>query len=266
MKKYGIYAAVIVLFLGFFAPRVQAAENKQWIFDYAGALSDSELEKLESRAQKMVEEKGLDIVVLFVNENYGPGQMQDLADDFYDENAYGYEAPHGTGVLLAVDIGSRRYHISTSGGAEDYFTNSRLDDLEDAFVPALSDNDWAEAAKDFIDYMSRFRNPNLPVTAGDRLSASAARIPFYLVIASGASGLIVWGMVKRRANRVTVNGNTYMQPGSFSIVQQDDLYLREYTTRTRIPKNVPHGGGGGGGGGHHISGGGFSHGGRGGSF
>lgn len=93
---------------------------------------------------------------------------------------------------------------------------------------------------------------------------SVARVPFYLVIAAGGSGIIVWILVKKRANKVTVNSNTYMQPGSFSIVQQDDLYLREYTTRTRIPKNPPNHGGGGGG--HHVSSGGFSHGGRGGSF
>lgn len=265
MRKYGVYAVVIALFLCVFTPQVQAAEEKQWIFDYAGALSDSELERLESEAAKMVEKKGLDIVVLFVNDGYNASEMQDLADDFYDEHAYGYEEPHGTGVLLAVDINSRRYHISTSGGAEDYFTNSRLDDLEDAFVPALSDSDWAEAAEDFIDFMNQFRNPNLPITMQDRLAVSVARLPFYLVIAAGGSGIIVWIMVKKRANKVTVNSNTYMQPGSFSIVQQDDLYLREYTTRTRIPKNPPNRGGGGGGG-HHVSSGGFSHGGRGGSF
>ena len=93
---------------------------------------------------------------------------------------------------------------TSSGGAEDYFTNSHLDDLEDAFVPSLSDSDWAQAAEDFIDFMNRFRNPNLPITLEDRLAASVARVPFYLVIAAGGSGIIVWILVKKRANKVTV--------------------------------------------------------------
>ena len=107
MRKYGVFAVIISLFLCVFTPQVQAMEEKQWIFDYAGALSDSELERLESEAAKMVEKKGLDIVVLFVNDGYNASEMQDLADDFYDEHAYGYDVPHGTGVLLAVDINSR---------------------------------------------------------------------------------------------------------------------------------------------------------------
>lgn len=242
------------------------AQGKQLVYDYAGVFSDAELEKLENKAQEMSAERSLDIIIVFWNEGYSEGELRNVADDFYDNGGFGYEAPHGTGILMAVDVKSRKYYFSTSAGAESYFTNSRLDDLEDAVVPELSDNDWYEASADFIHFMRRFHNPNLPVTMTERVTTSVSRLPIYIVIAVAGSGVIVFAMVKSRANGITVNGNTYLRPGSFAVLQQDDIFVREHTTRTRIRRDPPSGSRGGGGGGHHISSGGFSHGGRSGSF
>ena len=266
-KKIGVGLALICLLAAWCAPGVFADGPKQLIYDYAGALTDSEAEKLQQMALEMGEKKGLDIIILFVKEGYTEKQLGNAADDFYDEHAFGYDKPHGTGVLLAVDLKSRKYWVSTSGGAETYFTDSRLSDVKSDVRSKLSDNEWYKASREFINYMKQFRDPNLPVTLTDRAAASASRIPVYLVIAVIGSGVSVLIMVKNRASKVTVNANTYLQQGSFALVQQDDVFMLEYTTRTRIPRNPPPGRGGGGGNStHHVSSGGFSHGGSGGSF
>lgn len=267
-KTISTVFVLLLLLVAWGAPEALAAGEKQLIYDYAGAFTDSEAEKLQQMAEEMAAKKGLDIIILFVKEGYSERELGAAADDFYDEHAFGYDKPHGTGVLLAVDLSSRKYWVSTSGAAEDYFTDSRLSDVKSDVRSRLSDNEWFKACREFISNMNQFRDPNVPVTITDRASASAGRIPVYLLIAAVGSGVTVLIMVKNRSSKVTVNANTYLQPGSFAVVQQDDVFVREYTTRTRIPRNPPPGRGGGGGGNstHHISSGGFSHGGSGGSF
>ncbi|MBQ7915257.1 MAG: TPM domain-containing protein [Firmicutes bacterium] len=237
--------------------------QEQLVFDYADVFTDAQAEELEQMAREIGEAQGLDILILFVKEGFSESELRRYSNEFYDNGGYGYEGPGSTGVVLAVDIKSRKFYFDTCDGANIYFTESRLDALEDAVVPELSDNDWYEASKEFIRYMKKFRNPYLPVSIGQRAAISASRLPMYILIAAAGSGLVVFIMVKGRGSRVTVNRNTYLHPGSFAMVQQDDIFIREYTTRRRIQRSSS-GGGGGGGGGSRSGGGG--HGGRSGSF
>ena len=263
-KMTAFLVGVWIMVLSVAVP-VQA--EKQYVFDYAGVLTDSEVEQLDQLAREVGEAHGIDILVVFTDQGYTSSELQDYADDFYDNGRYGYEEAYGTGILMAVDVKSRKYHFSTSGGAETYFTDSRFDDLEDQVVGELADDNWYGAGREFINFMKRFRNPNRPVTWGDRVSAATEHLPAYVLIALAGSGVTVWILVRNRASKVTVNSNTYLHPGAFAVLQEDDFFVREYTTCSRIPRDDSRfGGGGGGGGGHHVSSGGHSHGGRGGSF
>ena len=92
---------------------VQAAMPK--IIDDAGLLWYEEAELLESMAQDIVEEYGMDVVILTVNSTNGT-YIETFADDFYDYNGYGI-GEDASGVLLVLAMDTREWAISTCGDA-----------------------------------------------------------------------------------------------------------------------------------------------------
>lgn len=100
------------------------------VYDYADVLTDAEemeLTKLISEAEKQCK---CDIILVLTDMEVGISDsewcqnMMSYADDFYDQNAFGYDKPHGDGVLLldnwylaGTDDSQAGSWLSTSGRA-----------------------------------------------------------------------------------------------------------------------------------------------------
>ncbi|MCR4650645.1 MAG: TPM domain-containing protein [Lachnospiraceae bacterium] len=245
--------------------------TSQRVFDYADKLNDADEQKLNDTIHEYEKKARTDIVVVILNENLTDyverkdivvpvsEQVMVYADDFADENALGYDQPHGSAVVF-VDNWSREADgrlyswISTSGDMIHLLPRWKAEEIMDSY---LTLNDYADSATILNAYTNvvrgiagRGKGGTVPYIMTDpRLPLGIALVVAILYI------IINWNS---KVAEVTVSSKTYIDNGEPRWLQEMDVFINKSLNYTIINRSS-----GGGGGGSHISSGGFSHGGGG---
>ena len=89
-----------------------ATEYMPRLVDKAELLSDSEKTELLYTLDEISERQQVDVVVLTVPSLEGASPME-YADDFYDNNGYGFGDNHD-GILFLISMEERDWYISTT--------------------------------------------------------------------------------------------------------------------------------------------------------
>lgn len=251
-----------------------SAENSDKVVDNADILTDSEENELEKYILGIIEEHGRKYDIAVVT-TYGTGGMsiEAFADDFYDHNGYGYGSAY-SGIILAVDMESRHYQLSTCGEGITVFTDYGLEYIEDGFLSYLSSGnnaaafcEYAECAGTLIEY---YESHGKAYDVG--VNRPKPRYFLYFVCAlifGSIIGFTVCMCMKNQLKSVNFQANAanYVRQGSFHVTNSRDMFL--YRTVSRVKRETSSSGGSSGRSGgsstHHSSSG-RSHGGRGGSF
>lgn len=245
------------------------------VYDYADVLTDSEEERLRQYIAGKEEALHIDIVLVTIDqpvageaakEQYGyrsvewDSNMQDIADDFWDENKYGYnKGSEGDGILLLHNWheGQNGEHLATSGKVEKAFS---LQDLHTVLyaVDACYETDPCRAYLAYIDTVETLMKRG----AGTRSFAGGLGViivPLIAALAYAAAHLA------QKPAQNTTAVNAYVLGGKPEMNRKSDDFLRKTVASRRIQANSSgsgrSGGGSGGGGGHHVSRSGASHGG-----
>ena len=253
MKKIFTYLLTFLLILSMAVPAFAAESVVPRVVDNADLLSSEQESSLEREISNLRSELSLDIVIVTT---YGTGSksIQAYADDFYDNNGYGYGSDN-SGILLLLDMENREWYMSTCGEAIRIFSDNDLDDLGEEIVDDLSEGDYYEAFSRWLDelpgYVEDYRE-------GDSLFR---HLPLALVIGLVAAAITILIMRSSMNTAKLQKGAVdYMRDGSFHLRQRSDVFLYSRVSRVPRPKNN------GGGSSVHRSSGGVSHGGRGGKF
>ena len=222
MKKFTC-VLIFCFFLASISLSVSAVPN--YVVDMAGLLDDSEIRILEETCSDLASQTGMDLVFLTTNTLNSHSAM-DYADIFYENGSYGAD-----GILFLVDMGSRQYHISTSGWVISALSDYELYELEDIVVPYLSDGL-------FFDGFYQFQN-NLPrYLDSESHSESEFSLLLSLLIGSAIACIAVlimrFSMNSKRAQR---NASNYEVNGSYHLNQHQDLFLYSNVSKRRKPKN-----------------------------
>lgn len=249
----------------------------QRVYDYADVLTDSEERDLEDLIAKRERQIGCDIVLVTLNEplaEYARGYEDVLgylseseyvmvyADNFYDEKAFGYNAPYGNGCVFVDNwdrsdsvYGYAYNWLSTSGTVEDKFSTRMINRVIDDVNDRVNENPY-EAYKSYVNNIYYYMSGN---------NMERVEIPLYAVagIAAVVAMIYLIGNLAKNIGTKTTVGNTYVNGGRPKMNVMTDQFVRKSVTKRRIQSSSG-GGGGGGGGGHHTSAGGHSHGGGGG--
>lgn len=271
-----------------------------WLCDEANSLTEDEFDYLVTCLQDTSDYTGMNIGVWVGGEPLGYGEESTIrfCDDNYDQQ-FGINTD---GVFLYIDMSGESDlfdYLSTSGMGQFYYTNSddnnrvhemivgieshlprgnedvsqaiiRLcTDMElyyDVGVPEgyytynsdngeylYSENGKVKSVYQYEDLPEECRNP-----------ASWGSIILTAVVA-GILAFVISLLVIRFRYRFKSPGDmrNYLESGRVRMTFQEDRFLRQSRTRTRIESSSG-GGGGGGGGSSHSSSGGGSHGGGGG--
>ena len=277
--KYSILACFSFLLLftgvGHFA-KAGSSNQKQFIYDEAQLLTEEERSNLEREASELGEETETAYLVLTLTDTDGKDIIQ-YVEDFYDENAPGYDQPFGNTAILAIDMEEREIYLAGFKKAEEYLDDSILDYIREDITPDLSDGNYYQAFSTFMqeshDYLL-----DEPMNDGNSGGGYTGHSDYYvdqsdnsnpqniffnwifqLIVAVVLAGIIVSIMVFQSGGRVTVNGNTYMDNNKSKILNRYDRFTHRTVTKQRKPQNNNSGGGG-------VSGGGHSHSGSRGSF
>ncbi|MBQ8623098.1 MAG: TPM domain-containing protein [Oscillospiraceae bacterium] len=236
--------------------------NTPLLVDDADLLTESEESSLLSTLEDISEYHKMDIVVVTTN-SLGAKTAQDYADDWYDYNGYADD-----GVLLLVCMGTREWHISTSGYGITAVTDAGIDYIEDCFLDDLSQGYYYDSFMTFAglcdDYIEQARNgepydvsnlPKVPFSFGKSLLVALA-IGFVLA-------LVITEYMRNELKTVKnqIAATEYVKNGSMNITHSTDLYLYRHVSRRLRPKQTSSGGSR-----THTSSSGRSHGGRGGRF
>lgn len=242
-----------------------AAEGER-VFDYADVLTAAEEKKLAEQIAKREQQTGCDIVIVTIDQSvldfYGyeantdsnwSRAMRDFADDFYDENGFGYNRVHGDGVLLLDNWyeGEKGSWLSTCGRVLERYSNSMIDAVLDDVYDRVEKSPYKAYSayiEDIYRDMTRGRiniNPLIP-----------------LGVAAVAAVIFIVSHMKTKEGEKTTGATTYVQNGSVQFtVMRDELINKHVTSVAYNPSSGS--GGHSGGGGRHVSSGGVSHGGGG---
>lgn len=262
--------------------KAESFDRSEYIYDFAHLLTDNEAAELQSLAKELGEARETAFIIITVNGTDGKDIVQ-YVEDFYDDNAPGYDQPHGNTAILAIDMQERDIYLAGFKKAEQYLDDGRLDQIRDNITPDLSDGHYFQAFSAFIttshEYMgyelgdgsssdgySGYGPGGSPDGSNSYDSVADPENIFFqwwfqLIAAFIVAGVVVAIMAYRSGGRVTVNAGTYMNSDQSRVLNKYDNFVRQTVTKQRKPSNNTHSGGGGG-----ITGGGHSHSGSRGKF
>ncbi|MDR2753845.1 MAG: TPM domain-containing protein [Oscillospiraceae bacterium] len=266
------------------------------VVDNANLLTRDDAQNLEEKLHACAAEYRMDIVIL-LEQSIDGETPEAYADDYFDYQGYGWREEEsddittGSGVLMLVAMESRDFWFSAKGRGEEFFPDGVLqNDFTDSVGDYLRMQDYEGACARFLEMVAEYLA--LPPASSDDYGGSEEPYgpensvgivvgnmqrnyaPYILVITFVAALTVAWLVVasmKRKLNTAHARheAQNYMQPGTFRLTQQQDLFLYSNTTRIRRPDPVDtnsSGGHGFGGGGGHISSSGSHHSGGGGKF
>lgn len=254
------------------ASRTNLSAPAERVYDYAGVLTDAEENDLRQRIAELEDELRIDIVLVTFSQSvegeeamrqYGyrsadwEQNMMDYADDFWDENKYGYNKGfEGDGCILVHNWyeGQNGEHLSTSGRVEERFSTYDINVVLDA-VDAYYDTDPYRA---YLAYINQTASLMSDTDSGPAQLPVVAIIVFPLIIAS----IYALGNLHQKPAQNTTTASTYVEGGKPVMKAQADDFIRKSVVTRRIESSSSGGGSGhSGGGGHHTSSSGASHGG-----
>ena len=228
------------------------------VYDYADKLTDEEENKLRALIAKKENEIGCDIVLVTIadpsiDSDYA---MMNYADDFYDDNQYGYDVPWGDGALYLdnwardVDPSAENYcWFSTCGRVERKYSTSDINWLIDDVCRTVNKDPYGA----YVTYVNSLSRTMSGKDDGFPESFIWMAAIFITVV------YIICNVINNKGKKTT-KADTYISRVPH-FHDRRDIFLSKHTTTRHIQRSS---GGGGGGGGHHISSGGHSHGGGGG--
>lgn len=253
------------------------------VYDYADVLTDEEEEKLREKIARAENKIQCDLIIVTINmpildycgytENtdyYWKDAMTKYADDFYDQNNYGFDVARGSGALLldnwylaGTDESQAGSHFSTCGAVYETYSTWMIEDLLDDVYLYLDDSPYRAYAA-YIDHVvGRMEN------AGGSIQV---KIPIFFCFLTGLVPAIVFVAthLKSKEGEKTITLATYIDVADGKRVvfteKRDDLIDKKVSS-VKIQSSSSGGGGShgssgrGGRGGSHRSSSGTRHGG-----
>lgn len=243
--------------------------SKDYVVDNADLLTQTEENELSEKLQDISDELQFDVVVVTTNST-GSKTATEYADDYFDYNGYG-RGSNNDGALFLVDMGDRKWAISTSGYGIEAIVDSALDDMEEEIVPYLKSGDYDGAFNEFADLTydivndakngKSYSNSTTSTTKNHKNIGTNLIVAFS--IGAGISLIIILVYrSKLKPVKFQKEAKEYIVPGSFNLRKSDDVFLYFNITKVPIPKNNDSDDSGS----FHSSSSGSSHGGSSGSF
>lgn len=287
MKKFSVIIFLLCLVFVLTVP-VNAIGSP--VADFADLLTDEEETYLEEKAEGIVNQYDMDVVILTVESTFGEN-IRDFADDFYDENGYGVGSDY-SGVLFMLAMDTREWYISTCGDGIYAVTDYGVQSLFSSVAGYLSNDAYFNAFDRYLDELSSYyeafsRDDPMDGYAGDyegpgtyepdysgdiiyyekppRSTVSILLVSLVIGLTVGGIALLIMRSGMKTAKQQS--GAAQYLNSDVRITKAHHHYLYSRTTRTAKSEYNGGGGGRGGGGSHvHSSSGGRSHGGGGGRF
>lgn len=222
---------------------VSAAETH--VYDEAVLLSDSEVAALEARAAQLSSQYNCGVYLVILNDfrDYAYS-VESASEEIFAGMNFGIGAERD-GVMLLLSMDDRDYDLDSHGTyANSVFTSGRKDNMEDAFLDYLHDNEWYDALSCFLDGCENYfqRGPVVKKTVS---KFGFGSILASLVLGAGIAG-ISCGVMKSNMKSVAMasQANAYLNDQGVDITNRIDMFTHRTTVRRKIESSSSSGSGG----------------------
>ena len=235
-------------------PAVNAEEK---IYDFADIYSSSDEDYLYTQVSNFIKETNLDLAIVTISYNNKHNTAM-YADDFYDYNSFGLDE-NRSGLLLLVDMDSRRLYLSTTGDAINIYTDDRVNNIMSNIFTYFSSQDYYKATEIFINYAKSYtevssgEDSHYVFSEDGKITKSRKGIlvaGIFAIIITVISILVMAS--KNRLAKVASSSIGFLRKDTLNVKVVADNFLGSSVTKTRIDNDSSSGGH------HHSSGGGSS--------
>ena len=235
---------------------LDASQDPSWqIRDISGLLTESQRQSLEEDADALAAQYGCCVYVLTVDTMNGMAR-RDFAKQYYQSNDLG-SGDWKNGILFLVAMDTREYVTITYGrdpnNPGEYgtgikaFTDYGIAKLENNVVPKLSDGDYYEAFRTYVDTCGKYLKLESEGNPFDRDSDRSILIPLLITILVPLAIALVVCLIFRAQMKTAVSAtqaNDYIPSDGFRLTNQQDHYTHTTVTRRTIERDHDSGGGG----------------------
>ncbi len=260
------------------------------VIDEYGVLSEEEAASLLAYCEEISDRHECTVSVIV--KNSVPYHIVSWAEDFFDNNGYGYNGTEN-GVMLVLDMTERDWWITTAGNGLRYVTDAALYQIEDDFLDELHNNGYYAGFHKYAEMVDGYltlgengtpydndegnhdpyfgpdsSNYNYYTeNSGTRNATPSIGMIVFSLIAGFIISFIAVGTMKGKLKTVRTQtaAHNYVVNDSLNIYDSNDTYL--YSTVSKVRRETERSSGShGGGSSFHSSSSGVSHGGHGGKF
>ena len=244
MKKRTVLYILMILLLIHLPLSALAAPV--YVHDNAGLMSEAEIQQLETLAEEISGETGLDLVILTVD-SLGSYSPSNYADDYYDLNGYS-----DNGIIFMLAMQERDWYISTCGDAIRGLTDQEIESILDIGLPYFADGAYYDGFYSVLYSVPHFmednsENPlisnNTPGYYSSETGGTSGILMISVLIGAAVSGvvlLVMRGMMNtKRKQRSAVD---YMTQGSYQLRTRQDIFLYSHVSKTPRQQNTSSGG------------------------
>lgn len=243
-KKISAIILVFLLCFSLAAPVFATSSSGDRMVDLADVLTESEEKALRTVLDMVSKKQQVDVVIVTVKDLEGKSQME-YADDYFDENGYGFGSDRD-GVLYLVRIESDGSYskgnswISTCGYGITAFTDAGIQYIGGEITDLLLEENYGEAFQQFVTLADDFITQAKNGEAYD--SGNMPKEPFPLgggILISLVVGLIVAFSVTRsmkkqlKSVRFQSGASSYLKRGSMKVTKQSDVFLYTHVDKVR---------------------------------
>ena len=236
-RRSHLYPLCFMLCFILFSITLWASNEK--IYDKASLFSESEKASLAEQINSISSTYGIDAGIVTTNSLDGQS-IEDYSDNFWKINGYSQK-----GVLLVIDMESRKVSISSYGDSRNYFTNSHCSNIREYITPYLSSGNYYTASTRFLTQVAKTMQHELRIYTPMQIMM---RVGIAALVAFLISLIVFFGVGYRYKHPKHTVVPASPDNNSIHYTAKRDQFLTTFTTRTRIESDHSSGSGGSGGG------------------
>ena len=212
------------------------------VSDGAELLTAEQSDKLKSLINNIIDKYEFDAVIVTVTvNNLGDEAPSSYADDYFDDNGFGY-GNNRDGILFLFSSEDGYWYISTSGKGTQIINDAAIYEINNKVVSYLRNKDYYNAFALALNMTEDYLE-NPPETYS---SNGLGKIPVVWIAAFVIALISVLVMkAQLKTARPRPLANDYVVRGSFNLTHKRDMFINTHTTKTPRPKDTPSSGGGG---------------------
>lgn len=226
-------------------PKIDSSEK---IYDFADLFTEEQEQELYKSVNNYIIETNMDMAIVTIDDNPKDSAME-YADDFYDYNDFGFDGVF-SGVIFLIDMDTREIWMSTTGNAILMYNDARINDILDCVIEYKEESDY-KATETFIGSCLVYAKQGIPggnenyyIDSQGRyrqkIKAKYCVIP--LIISTIIGVIITYKKLSKEKDKIQTNNVQYYEK-YFEVIKNQDIFLREHTSRSYIGSSSDSSGG-----------------------